>query len=311
MAHKNLGVPSVQVNTDTKTFKALLDTGCSHSLITKSLAQELGITELEKLLTKITFGDKKSIQPFGCAKLKIKFGDTIINHKFIVMDQLIFPCFIGADLIKTHGIEISLKDEKMFFAFKPQISFPIRMYKGRKATINTFLDYDKQTQAKNLVGGLQSKASCQINHKGSNKEKDHFDGLDPEDSLSPGEIENVIGRLLKKYPRVARTDGSIGNNTLTRHVIEYDGPHTTCKPYKNAPEMSKIVDENIQTLLQHGLIRRSRSPFSAPIVLDQKKDKSWRMCIDYTRRLLRTIPPNYWYAVIDCNSGFWQIPLSD
>ena len=79
--------------------------------------------------------------------------------------------------------------------------------------------------------------------------------------------------------------------------------------------------------MEHGLIKRSRSPYSAPIVLDQKKDQSWRMCIDYTRlnektktnaaamqdcgSLLHSIPANYWYSVIDCNSGFWQIPLSE
>ena len=73
------------------------------------------------------------------------------------------------------------------------------------------------------------------------------------------------------------------------------------------------------------MICPSRSPYAAPVVLDQKKNGTWRMCIDYkrlnqqtaensgpmgnTNNILRLIPIGYWYSVIDLESGYWQIEL--
>ena len=37
----------------------------------------------------------------------------------------------------------------------------------------------------------------------------------------------------------------------------------------------------MEDLLSHGLIRPSRSPYCSPVLLVQKKDDTFRMCIDY------------------------------
>ena len=41
------------------------------------------------------------------------------------------------------------------------------------------------------------------------------------------------------------------------------------------------IKRQIQELLQNGHIRLSSSPCGSPIVLVQKKDGTWRLCIDY------------------------------
>lgn len=50
-----------------------------------------------------------------------------------------------------------------------------------------------------------------------------------------------------------------------------------CYPYYQKTEIEKIVDE----LLKNGVIRPSQSPYSSPVLLVQKADGSWRMCVDY------------------------------
>ena len=49
-----------------------------------------------------------------------------------------------------------------------------------------------------------------------------------------------------------------------------------------------ILDAEIEKLSRQGLIEESNSPWSSPLVLVQKKDKSWRLCVDYRRLKAQT-----------------------
>jgi hypothetical protein len=41
------------------------------------------------------------------------------------------------------------------------------------------------------------------------------------------------------------------------------------------------IEAIIKQMLQNGEIQTSCSPFSSPVILVKKKDKSWRLCVDY------------------------------
>ena len=42
----------------------------------------------------------------------------------------------------------------------------------------------------------------------------------------------------------------------------------------------EFLSQHVRTLLDAGVIERSRSDFSSPVVLVRKPDASWRMCND-------------------------------
>ncbi|XP_063054507.1 uncharacterized protein LOC134448779 [Engraulis encrasicolus] len=80
-------------------------------------------------------------------------------------------------------------------------------------------------------------------------------------------------------------------------------------------------------MLEGGIIRESSSPWAAPIVLVQKKNGSWRFCVDY-RRLnsvtkkdafplpriedsLTTLSQAAWYSTLDLASGYWQVRVEE
>jgi hypothetical protein len=52
-------------------------------------------------------------------------------------------------------------------------------------------------------------------------------------------------------------------------------------PHRLAPPEMQELSEQLQELLDHGLIRPSSSPGGAPTLFVKKKDGSLRMCIDY------------------------------
>ena len=97
-------------------------------------------------------------------------------------------------------------------------------------------------------------------------------------------------------------------------------------PYRHPPAYEKWVKEEIQQLLNAGIIRKSTSPWASPIILVPKKDGVPRMCVDYrklnavTRKHAYPLPriddaidelgKATWYSSLDLWSGYHQIGMT-
>ena len=80
-------------------------------------------------------------------------------------------------------------------------------------------------------------------------------------------------------------------------------------------------------MLEAGILRSSRSPWSFPIVLIPKKDESVRSCIDFRKPNAITPTDSYpiprideildemhgcsWFSSLDLKAGYWQIRLDE
>ena len=53
------------------------------------------------------------------------------------------------------------------------------------------------------------------------------------------------------------------------------------RPYRTPLNNRKIIDETIDEMLDAKVIRRSRSLWSFPVVIVDKKDGSKRFCVDF------------------------------
>lgn len=59
----------------------------------------------------------------------------------------------------------------------------------------------------------------------------------------------------------------------------------------------------MNNLLEKELIRPSSSPYCSLVLLVQKKDVSWRMCMDYRALSKITIKNQFYYDILDRLEG--------
>ena len=99
------------------------------------------------------------------------------------------------------------------------------------------------------------------------------------------------------------------------------------RAYRIPDAKRKVVEENVEQMLNDGIIRPSHSPWASPITLVPKKDGTVRFCVDYRRLNAVTKKDAYplprtqevfdqlrgaeIFSTLDLKSGYWQMPMGE
>lgn len=123
--------------------------------------------------------------------------------------------------------------------------------------------------------------------------------------------------------------GSLGEVKITEHAIDIvsGGRPAFSQSYRAGPESRKVIQKNVNDLLEDGIIEPTQSEWAAPVVLAPKADGSLRFCIDYRRLNAVTVKDSYpwprmddcldslgtaqFFSTLDCNSGYWQVKIAE
>jgi hypothetical protein len=71
------------------------------------------------------------------------------------------------------------------------------------------------------------------------------------------------------------------------------------RPYRMSHSQKNAVEQLIREMLHNKEIRPSKSPYSSPVLLVRKKDKSWRLCVDFRALNEQTIKNKFPIPVIE------------
>ena len=159
---------------------------------------------------------------------------------------------------------------------------------------------------------------------------DEFQGaIDLSDSSLDESEKSALLKTLFEYRDVfSRTDDDIGTCMAVHHSIQtgHNGP-THAHPYRVPYSQRDLIRNEVERMVNMDVAEPSGSSWASPVVLVQKKDKTWRFCVDYralnaiTERdrypfprvddLLNEVSGARYLSTADLTCGYWQLPIAE
>ena len=220
--------------------------------------------------------------------------------------------------------------------FKLGTLIPVRLEPEGSVDEETPVEKKSQpeTQRENQEELLEINQSAQIRHTNIDNTEDYWNETTIEENFQINDIpvtqqqKRKLINLLLKYPNILSTgDDDVGVSTNVKHHIELETNKPVYVPVRRFQgPIAREIEEQCRELETCGIIRKSNSPYSAPVVPVRKPDGTLRLCIDY--RALNKVTksdafpiPNLidsvynmsgakYFTTIDLVRGYYQIEMA-
>ena len=187
----------------------------------------------------------------------------------------------------------------------------------------------KGTKVGTLEHVLMLKAECPINtYDGEDQFMSKFDELQLSETLDPADAKKVKDLILEYDDVFSKSRDDIGHTNLEKHKIDTGDSLPIKQPPRRLPfALKSVVDDQVNQLLEKGLIKETDSPWSSPVVLVKKKSGEWRFCVDYRKLNDCTVKDAYplpriddiidslqgqqYFSTLDLTSGYWQVEMDE
>ncbi|MCO5599560.1 hypothetical protein L7F22_053666 [Adiantum nelumboides] len=241
---------------------------------------------------------------------KEDFFISPLKHEDVILGSPWFDRLAASIKFPERKISFKFKEKDMYInAQESGSSIPLvndqAFDKSIKSSISTYMIFVKDS--------LNGVDETQVNENGMQVDLELFNFLNQFQDVF---IDDIPGELPPK-----RGDDD--------HMIELTpGSSPPNKPpYRVSQAQQEEIMRQVNELVEKGMVRPSSSPFCSPVLLVQKKDGTYRMCVDYRALNRITIKNRFpvprvedlfdklqgstYFSRIDLKSGYHQIRIVD
>ncbi|KAH9779621.1 hypothetical protein KPL71_007762 [Citrus sinensis] len=289
-----------------KEVTVLIDGGSTHNFIDQSIVSKFGLPVVRDKKLQVMVANREKIECVGqCQALTLIIQGLPVTTDFYVLPVTACQMVLGVQWLETLGpVETDYKKLTMTF----QVGGVSHTFQGLGQTSIAALT-DKELNGIHGMGFF-----FQIIMTSTSKPKVH--SLD-------------MSRLLADFSHVFESPTSLPPRRSHDHQIplQPSAEPVSVRPYRYPYYQKTEIEKMVQELLQSGLIRASKSPFSSPILLVKKADGGWRFCVDYRALNNITVKDKYpipvidelldelygakFFSKLDLRSGYHQIRVKD
>lgn len=337
--------PETRISIEGVEVNALIDTGSEVTCISgefyetnKRRFKKCPTLPLSGKMIKGATGDKSARLKIQ-VQMKTIIGNTTKDVIYLVIPKLVKDCILGYDthrlfqmMIDTHEEVITMKEKMIRIPYREENTPPDNCEDHTMQVNGVVSDEDEAQSSKEEIVN----ASDDLDTANFQNEIESSDPL----QISDEEIEEKINscteiddgqkqslkNLIRKYQEIFEKKPGV----LARFEYELrmvDNEAIVTKPYPIPMKYREKVRDEVKRMMEHGIIRRSRSPYINPVVIVIKKDGSVRICLD-ARELNKKLIDDHEspqgiaevfqkcnsvkiMTSLDLTSSFWQIPLKE
>lgn len=245
--------------------------------------------------------------------LNVSMNGIEIPIIFIVVKGIEVMGLLGSDFLDKHNAIINF--EKGILSLDKEGQIINVKFNGKR--------HDRGSKVRMVGMGL-----C-INDDKDNGEKKsqskHWADIIDIDNNEREDRRELI-KILQKYESVFSDRPGLAKGIQCKLNIDINATTFSQKPYPVPYSKLAAVQAELDRMMEEGIIEKSSSPYSNPLVVVVKKDGGVRICLD-ARKLNRIIIPdreqtecideilkkfegkNY-FSTLDLTAGYWQIQLA-
>lgn len=150
--------------------------------------------------------------------------------------------------------------------------------------------------------------------------------LTPYQNLNTSQ-RTVVDSIIDRFKAISYEQKGLGRTSMIEHRINTGiVPPIRQRYYRMSPEKNRIINEQVDEMLQLDVIEPCESSWSSPILVVDKKDGKPRFCLDsrklnsvtvkdayslpYISEILDNLKDAKYLTSIDLSKSFWQIPIA-
>lgn len=296
-------LPLIQLTINNDKITALIDTGSTTTLLDRDKLLQYPRINLSRPIYFQSLDSNSQVTEEIITDLPIEFQqNATMSWKLAKFKNKCFDAIIGQNILKPLNAIIDLYRNTI--------------------TINNnsiqFLNSSPYTEEINQI---------EIAQIDNNVQKILFDNLNQQENIA-------LKQILSKFKKLIFLEGqTLTNTNITEHEIKtiVDRP-LYCKIYRYPQIHEQEIYKQIDEMLYQGIIRKSNSPYNAPLWLVPKKTdnsgkKQWRIVIDYRKLNENTVDDKFpipniegildklgraqYFSTIDLAKGFHQILVKE